>query len=364
LRGDRGLKGLDGQNGIAGVSVAVDNVTTPSDVATAGTPGASAKSAPADHAHKGVLSIRAGTDPQLFSNVTLSEGTNITLTQVGNDIEIASTGGGGGITDLTDDVTASGTGSVAATIANNAVTNAKAAQMAAHTIKSNLTGSTANAADNTLAAVNTALGHDYDGWFKVQMDLMKAQVPQLTNFREIDVGHLGTGGLVASGTPVVVARDPLSEGGGVSTATNEYVAIGHSIFQTTKTGKWAMAWRAKMVTPASNPFGFIGLITPSAVTRLLGVVSYQSMDAVKWRLYLWTNPTESGVATTTSGDANWHNFVMTFDTTTIKLYIDGALEASQATLTLVADGPMHPCIFSSSARDTQVARMMYGYIAP
>ena len=50
---------------------------------------------------------------------------------------------------LTGDVTGSGTGSFVATITNNVVTNAKAAQMAANTIKANNTGSTANAADLT-----------------------------------------------------------------------------------------------------------------------------------------------------------------------------------------------------------------------
>lgn len=62
------------------------------------------------------------------------------------------------ITDLTGDGTASGPGSAAFTIANNAVTNAKSAQMAADTIKGNNTVSTANAADLTVSQVNTLLG--------------------------------------------------------------------------------------------------------------------------------------------------------------------------------------------------------------
>jgi hypothetical protein len=56
----------------------------------------------------------------------------------------------------TGDVTNSA-GSLALTIAANAVTNAKAAQMAANTLKGNNTGATANAADLTVAQVKTLL---------------------------------------------------------------------------------------------------------------------------------------------------------------------------------------------------------------
>lgn len=57
---------------------------------------------------------------------------------------------------LTGDVTTT-SGALATTIAANAVTNAKAAQMAGNTIKGNNTGSTANAADLTVAQVQAMI---------------------------------------------------------------------------------------------------------------------------------------------------------------------------------------------------------------
>lgn len=68
---------------------------------------------------------------------------------------------GNGITDLTGDVTATGPGSAAAVIANNAVTNAKQADMAAGRVKMRLTGTgTGDPVDATMNQLSTTMDTD------------------------------------------------------------------------------------------------------------------------------------------------------------------------------------------------------------
>ena len=71
-------------------------------------------------------------------------------------LNLAGTNNGDQTITLTD-VTGSGTGMFAATIVNNAITNAKVADMAANTIKGNNLGASGDPIDLTVAQVKTML---------------------------------------------------------------------------------------------------------------------------------------------------------------------------------------------------------------
>jgi hypothetical protein len=83
-----------------GFQIASPSLTasSPAEVAGSAAVGVATDIARSDHAHRGVHSVSKSGSSQLFGDVTLSAGTNITLTQAGQNIEIASTGGGGGAT--------------------------------------------------------------------------------------------------------------------------------------------------------------------------------------------------------------------------------------------------------------------------
>jgi hypothetical protein len=148
------------------------------------------------------LSISGGTDEVTldvveanFSGIPQSGVTNLTSDLSGKQAT------GNYITALTSDVTASGPGSVAATIANDAVTNAKLNNMAAWTFKGRNAGTTGDPEDIAFADITTdasptggefLLGYSSGG-----------------EFRKFDIGALpggggggGSGNVSNTGTPL------------------------------------------------------------------------------------------------------------------------------------------------------------------
>lgn len=75
-------------------SSTIQQVTVALSVTKTGTTGTGSSSSGGGFVSAGVTSVSKSGSPHLIGDVTLSEGANITLTQVGNNIAIASSGGG------------------------------------------------------------------------------------------------------------------------------------------------------------------------------------------------------------------------------------------------------------------------------
>lgn len=126
----------------------------------------------------------------------------------------------GGITALTGDVTASGTGSVAATIAAGAVSNSKMANMNANTVKVNATGSAATPTDLALSA-STVLARSASGNMAAHtLNGLTASggVLSAKYLQEVSV----ITGAVATGTTVMPFDDTIPQ----NTEGDQYMTLG------------------------------------------------------------------------------------------------------------------------------------------
>jgi hypothetical protein len=108
-------------------------------------------------------------------------------------------GGGGGITALTGDVTASGTGSVAATIADNAVTNAKLADMGGRTLKGKATAGTGDPEDINVGT-DTVVGRTSGSIVAAQLATSQMADNVTTNAKLADMAVNTIKGRITAGT--------------------------------------------------------------------------------------------------------------------------------------------------------------------
>lgn len=178
-----------------------------------------------------------------------------------------------GITQLTGDVTAGpGSGSQAATIASNVVSNTKLSQMASHTYKGNNTGSTANAADIT----STQLTADLNLFTTSLQGLVPASGGGTSNFLRADGSFAvppGTGsGLIPWTTVTGTTQTMAVNNGYISNNASEVVftlpatsSIGDVV---AIVGKGAGGWAVNTNASAASQQVILGAI--------LGTVSSSS----------------------------------------------------------------------------------------
>lgn len=208
---------------------------------------------------------------------------------------------------LTGDVTTPG-GSLATTIANNVVTNAKLAQMAAHTYKGNNTGSTANALDVT----STQLTADLNLFTSSLQGLVPGSGGGTTNFLRAD----GTWSPAGTGTVTSVAL-----------TVPAFLSVSGS--PVTSSGTLAVSLSGTALPVANGGTGVTSVTTSPTATAFAGWDANSNLSAHNFIQGYTTTVTAAGTTTLLVG-SSYQQYLTGSTTQTVALPVTSTLVTGQA----------------------------------
>jgi hypothetical protein len=192
-------------------------------------------------------------------------------------------------------------------------------------------------------------------WHALQRARMKTLVPALTKFQSVKPGANPL-----SATTGAVTGDANVEGGGISPANASSRSFGTTIFQTTKSQAWAIAFRFQLNGPTTGKSNWVGIIN-AAGTHDVAIASVFATDNTKLVLEI-DGAATTNVVSTFVNDQLQHDGILAFDKTTISMTIDGATVASTTTLTNLVDEAMMSWVFNTTHGDAIVADIEYGFV--
>ena len=185
---------------------------------------------------------------------------------------------------------------------------------------------------------------------------MSAAVPALTNFQEFKPT------MFPSGVPAAnyVAIDGSLPGGAITSDDDKFAAFSNvSVFQTVHDAPWAVAFRGTLLTSTLGRFNMFGLVN-AAGNHDYCVATYSTIDATKYILYTYDGQEIGTISSMVCDDAD-HTFVLTFDLTRLRLYIDGVLVASQTDLTGITNEAVYIATGNGVSGHAKATRAAIGY---
>lgn len=194
-------------------------------------------------------------------------------------------------------------------------------------------------------------------WEYAACNFLKGKVAGLTAFKAINMGVRGIGATAAATAAILADGSKEGASYGPLTTATQLTTI---LTMTPKTGKWAVMYRGSQVVPAVGHNTEVGLANYGG-TKDVRWGGLNGKSAVNWAL--GCDDAGADYTTGTAMDTNVHDVAVTFDGTTITLWVDGVSTLTRTTAQLSGDVGMYVYCQVGTLGEMSIDRMVVGYVA-